>query len=143
MTRFSMPWELSFFCTMPLSSTLSQLYIQSMAQLLLTPCIICLRCAYQNLQTFACFCTIDHTQSYKGRLFPQWLSQVVMTRAQPANHRWETQHSNHAANPTCSSDWQASKIKLSSQRWPCVLLTKSQEVPGSCLLYTSPSPRDS
>ena len=26
--------------------------------------------------------TIDHTQSYKGRLFPQWLSQVVMTGAQ-------------------------------------------------------------
>ena len=25
--------------------------------------------------------TIDHTQSYKGRLFPQWLSQVVTTGA--------------------------------------------------------------
>ena len=29
-----------------------------------------------------CLCfTIDHTQSYKGRLFPQWLSQVVTTGA--------------------------------------------------------------
>ena len=25
-------------------------------------------------------CTIDHTQSYKGRLFPQRLAQVVMNR---------------------------------------------------------------
>ena len=34
-----------------------------------------------DLQTFACFGTIDHTQSYKGRLFPTWLSQVVTTGA--------------------------------------------------------------
>ena len=33
------------------------------------------------LKLTACFCTIDHTQSYKGRLFPQWLSQVVTTGA--------------------------------------------------------------
>ena len=35
----------------------------------------------QNLQTFACFCTINHTQSYKGRLFALWLSQAVTTGA--------------------------------------------------------------
>ena len=28
--------------------------------------------------TFACFYTIDHTQSYKGRLLPQWLSQFFL-----------------------------------------------------------------
>ena len=26
-----------------------------------------------------CFCTVDHTQSYEGHIFPQWLLQVVMT----------------------------------------------------------------
>ena len=65
-----------------LCSALSQLHILCVAQLLLTPRIIRLRCAHLNLQNFACFCTINHTQSYKGRLFPQWLSQVVMTGAQ-------------------------------------------------------------
>ena len=30
-----------------------------------------------KLTDFCLFCTIDHTQSYKGHLFPQWLSQVV------------------------------------------------------------------
>ena len=35
-----------------------------------------------KLTDFCLFCTIDHTQSYKGRLFPQWLSQVVTTGAQ-------------------------------------------------------------
>ena len=34
-----------------------------------------------KLTDFCLFCTIDHTQSYKGRLFPQWLSQVVTTGA--------------------------------------------------------------
>ena len=34
-----------------------------------------------KLKTFACFCTIGQTQSYKGSLFPQWLSQVVMSGA--------------------------------------------------------------
>ena len=34
-----------------------------------------------HTKTFACFCTIDHAQSYKGRLFPQWFSQVVTTGA--------------------------------------------------------------
>ena len=35
-----------------------------------------------KLTYFVCFCTIDYTQSYRGQLFPQWLSQVVMTGAQ-------------------------------------------------------------
>ena len=39
------------------------------------PCEMC----PLKLTIFACFFTIDHTQSYKGRLFPQWLSQVVTT----------------------------------------------------------------
>ena len=34
-----------------------------------------------KLTDICLFCSIDHAQSYKGRLFPQWLSQVVMTRA--------------------------------------------------------------
>ena len=34
-----------------------------------------------KLTDFCLFFTIDHTQSYKGRLFPQWLSQVVTTGA--------------------------------------------------------------
>ena len=41
-----------------------------------------IRCSQLNLHIFACFCKIDHTPSYKGRLFSQWLSQVVMTGAQ-------------------------------------------------------------
>ena len=35
-----------------------------------------------KLTNFCLFCTIDHTQSHKGRLFPGWLSKVVMTGAQ-------------------------------------------------------------
>ena len=35
-----------------------------------------------TLTNFCLFCTINHTQYYKGRLFPQWLSQVVITGAQ-------------------------------------------------------------
>ena len=30
------------------------------------------------MQTFACLCTIDYTQSYMGRLFPQCFSQVAI-----------------------------------------------------------------
>ena len=58
-----------------------------MAQLLLTPRITCLRSAQLSLQTYIIpqrrrlFCTIDHTQnSHRGLIFPQLLSQVVMTR---------------------------------------------------------------
>ena len=40
-----------------------------------------------QLTDFACFCTINHAQSYKGRLFPQWLSQIVMTRGQTCYHQ--------------------------------------------------------
>ena len=35
-----------------------------------------------KLTDFCLFFTIDHPQSYKGRLFPQWLSQVVTNGAQ-------------------------------------------------------------
>ena len=34
-----------------------------------------------KLTDFCLFYTIDHTQSYKGGLFPKWLSQVVTTGA--------------------------------------------------------------
>ena len=54
-----------------------------------------------KLSDFCLFCTIDHTQSYKGRLFPLWLSQVVMTGLETTTPRWDSQHSNHAATPTC------------------------------------------
>ena len=47
----------------------------------------------------ACFCTINQTQYYKGRLFPQFTS--CHDRLEPATPRWEIQHSNHAATPTC------------------------------------------
>ena len=53
-TRFSMPLEPSFG-TRPLSSALSQLHTLCVAQLLLTPQIIFLRCAQINLQFFAHF----------------------------------------------------------------------------------------
>ena len=55
--------------TMPLSSAHSQLFIKTLALLLLTPHIICLTFAHLNLQYFACFCTINQTHSYKGRIF--------------------------------------------------------------------------
>ena len=42
-----------------------------------------------KLTDFCLFCTIDHTQSYKGRLFPQWLSQVVMTGARTCYPQFE------------------------------------------------------
>ena len=34
-----------------------------------------------KLTDFCLFCTIDHTQFYKGRFLPPWLSQFVVTRA--------------------------------------------------------------
>ena len=40
-----------------------------------------------KLTDFYLFYTINHTQSYKGRLFPQWLSQVVTTGARTAYPR--------------------------------------------------------
>ena len=43
------------FGIMPLSSALSQLQVLCVAQLFLTPGIICLRCARLNLHTFAFF----------------------------------------------------------------------------------------
>ena len=45
-------------------------------------CIIALSSAISQVNTdffsFACFCTIDHAQSYKGRIFSQWLAQIAM-----------------------------------------------------------------
>ena len=70
------------FDTMPLSSILSQVHILCETQLLLTPRIICWKCTHFNLQTFACF-SIDHIPNRtNSRIFPHWLSQVVMTWAQ-------------------------------------------------------------
>ena len=70
------------FVIMTLSSALTQLHILCVARLLLNitdnPSEMCLL----DITEFACFCTINHTQSYKGCLFPQWLSQVVTTGAQ-------------------------------------------------------------
>ena len=92
--NISMSLDPSFFGTIPLSSALFQLHILCLAQLLLTPRITCLRCAHLlvNLQTLLCFCTINPTQSYKGRIFSPWLSQVVITGLEPATPRWESWH---------------------------------------------------
>ena len=49
--------------------------------------------------TFACFCTINHTQSYNGRLFPQWLSQVVMTGARTGYPQMEEPASTLTTQP--------------------------------------------
>ena len=69
------------FGIIPLSFALFQLHTLCVAQLLLVSQILCLRFALLNLHTFACFCTINHTQSYKGRLLSQWLSKVAVTGA--------------------------------------------------------------
>ena len=68
-TRFSMHLGPSFD-TMLLSSPLSQLHTLCVAQPLLKPQIHFLKCSQLNLQTFACFCTIDHTQILQGLLIP-------------------------------------------------------------------------
>ena len=68
------------FGIMPLSSALSKLHMLCAAWLL--PRMISIwDVPTRHLQTFACFCTNNHTQPCKVRLFPQWLSQVIMTGA--------------------------------------------------------------
>ena len=56
---------------------------------------------YSNFQTFAYLCTISHAQSYRGPQNPQWLSEVVMARAQTCYPQMESRDFDHAANPTC------------------------------------------
>ena len=73
--RFSLPLEPSLG-TMPLRSALSQLHTLYVAQLLLSPRIICLP---TKLTHVCLFCTINNTQLCRGRIFPQLLSQVVIS----------------------------------------------------------------
>ena len=75
---FILPLEPSLG-TIPLSSALSVLYTLCVAQLLLTPSrIIPLRSAQPDWRMYsfssrkdACVCTINHTWSYGGGIFPQ------------------------------------------------------------------------
>ena len=99
MTRFSMSLEPSLG-TMPLSSVLSQLHVLCVVQLLLTPRIICLRYATQISRLLPIY-VISHAQSYRGPQNPQWLSEVVMARAQTCYPQMESRDFDHAANPTC------------------------------------------
>ena len=85
------------FGTLPLSSALSQLHILYVAWLASTPQII----SPLKLTDFWLFLYHrSYTKTYKGCLFPQWLSQVVMTGAQTGSPRWESQPSSPAAAPT-------------------------------------------
>ena len=55
-----------------------------------------------KLTDFCLFCTIDHTQSYKGRLFPPMAFISCRDRGSITGcPKWESQHSNQAATPTC------------------------------------------
>ena len=86
--------------TLMLSSLLTQLHTLFVAQLLLTPRIICLRCAQLNLQTLACFVpSIIHNHSgaaYSHNTFQK----LAWPGLKPATPRWESRHFDHAANPT-------------------------------------------
>ena len=104
--------------------------------------------------------------TYTYRLLPDFVPSIIhnLTRAayspngfhkllwpgkKPATLRWESHHSNHAANPTCLRN-QLARPKISSSSFSCFgsflscsfFALMTLKVYKCCLLYTSPSPRD-
>ena len=53
-----------------------------------------------KLTGFCGFCTINHTQPYKGRYSPNGFYKLLWPGLKSATPRWESQHSNHAVAPT-------------------------------------------
>ena len=83
---FPCPWSQVFFVTMPPSSALSQLHILCVVQLLSTPQTITLHeidvHTYVNYRLLLVFVpSIIHNLA-RAAIFPQWLSQVILTWAQ-------------------------------------------------------------
>ena len=61
--------------------------------------VILINNAQINLQTYILI--HKHTPSHRGRIFPQMIAQVVVTRDQTCNPQMREQALCHAANPTC------------------------------------------
>ena len=80
--------------------TLSVTHFLCDSALILIPSrVICVRCAHFNSQTFASFCTIDHTQSYKFAYSPMASTSYHDRGSSNLLSPDERDH-DHAANPT-------------------------------------------
>ena len=67
------------------------------------------------------FCTINHTQAYRGRIFPQYFHKFSWPGIELASSRWGSRHFDHAANLTCS--WLSSCFRCYNKLYDRALLT--------------------
>ena len=88
-----------------LGPALSQLHVLCVAQLLLAPRIIFLRCATINLQNFACFVPSNIHNLTRAVYSSNGFHKLSWPGLEPATPRWESRHSDHGANPTCLKSW--------------------------------------